>query len=82
MVKKVTRTEGPDNLLQSIFDWKFETDATQAKLMLTILARTQKPSFAVTVNDDATIWTVYLTEASFRAIDNAANFGPSVSPAI
>lgn len=78
MVKKVSRTNGPNTVLDSVFDWKIETDPTQAKLMLTILVRnSQKPSFAVTVSDDAAVWTVYLSESSFRAID--ANSGTPVT---
>lgn len=77
-IKKVTRTNGPNTVLDSIFDWRIETDSTTAKLMLTVLVRNaQKPSFAVTVSDDAAIWTVYLSESSFRTID--ANSGVPVS---
>lgn len=72
MVKKVSRTNGVDNLLQAVFPWKIETNETEAKLILTILARTPKPGFAVTVSDDLRTWTVYMSDNSYRVTEVAS----------
>ncbi len=67
--RKIERTGGLENLLPAIFPWKITGTPDGIRLALSLLVPLPKPSFAVTVSDDGTEWTLWLSEGSFKFID-------------